>query len=213
MGAFLSTSKKEAREHEQLNKERAAARALISDSRALVSQSMQNEQRQQQFYYVGVTYYGVSMVGFSLTMLNARQRFQILQKIPWLAFTISGYLMGGQFWGLHQKYYHCQSAKLVARLRQKMNQMQEEYPHLTEYRAESSALEKLRKECQFIAISESQMNHSIGRLMLESMIPTFIAQATSEGSTVSSSADEGGVTPTDDIISQIMERNKALKNK
>ena len=206
MGALLSTSRKEARELEQLNKDRAAARVFITDSRGLITKSMQAEQRAQQFYYVGVTYYGLSMVGFSMAMLNARQRYPVLQRAPWIVFTITGYLLGGQLWGLHQQYFHCESAKLLGRLRKKMDTMQEKHPHITEYRAESSSLEKLRKECRLMQVDENQFEHSTPRLMLTSIVPSALSGAGDEQKASLSDSEN----PMDDIMYQVVARNKAL---
>ena len=207
MGAALSSARRDAKELEQLNKDRATAQVLIADSRALITKSMQAEQRAQQFYYVGVSYYGVSMVGFSAAMLSARERFPKLQKVPWILFTIAGYVLGGQCWGMHQRYFHCESAKILARLRKKMDTMQEQHPSVTEYRSESHALEKLRKECKLIQLDETQFEHSIPRLMLTSMKPSFLG-AIGDGAAQKSLHESEN--PMDDIMYQVIERNKAL---
>ena len=212
MGLSHSSGLSRDMELERIAKQRTLAKAIINKNRQNLQIGLQGIQKSQQFYYVGVSYYALSMVGFSLSMLGARTKFPSLQKIPWIAFTVSGYLLGGQFWTLHQYYFRHSAALLVESMKTEMNEKIEQCPYLSQYRAEISALDKIRKDYHLpkIESKSSKQNFGMG-LFSPSHISSTIESKSNNFPTENTMASEDPMRSIeDDIVSQVLERNKAM---
>ena len=206
------------KEAEKIIRERVLAKKFIHHNRLKVQHGLQKLQRCQQFYYTGIVYYGVSMTSFSLCMLVLRKKIPILQSFPWLIFTISGYFLGGQLWGLHQNYKKRSLSVFIDSIKDEMSAKNIQYPHLTEYRAEISSLEQTKKTRDIPDLRKST-NKGKKPDSPTSVWSFFFPLNKEEKSSNSSSPEETQTQSTlpeasdnmeDEIIRQVMERNKAI---
>ena len=172
-----------------------AAKLLIQENRKKLNASMEAMQKSQQFYYVGIAYTAGTMITFSVSMMAIRQRVPIIQKVPWLLFTVTGYLLGGQIWNLHQAWFARNCALAIEGLKTEMTDLHAKFPHLSEYRAEVSALEKIRRDLGIVSQSEAV---------------AAVSNAVSGGHVGHSGGVKTAESDMDDMLSQIMSRNKTL---